>query len=111
MTNLLLCSNLAQPALPSVFLAQFPTFELKCPFMKQCIAEDYHADFLFCFPPHFVYVLQGRDLIMFDGPLHHILYPVHRMLLLHKLLQLYRDLVFESGSAGHLQESSFCLPL
>lgn len=40
---------------------------------------DFHADFLFCFPPHFVYVLQRAVLIMFDGSLHHILYPVHGM--------------------------------
>lgn len=53
--------------------------KLNCLFSKWCIAEDYHADFLFCFPPHFVYVLQERDLVMFDGSLHHILYTVHGM--------------------------------
>lgn len=47
--------------------------------MEQGAAEDYHAGFLFCFPAHFVYVLQGRDLIMFDGALHHSLDAVRGM--------------------------------
>lgn len=47
--------------------------------MEQGAAEDYHADSLFCFPAHFVYVLQGRDLIMFDGILHQSLSAVHGM--------------------------------
>lgn len=67
--------------LPSAFLAQLPTLQPQGPFLEWCSAEDYHADFLFCFPPHFVYVLQGRDLVMFDGSLHHILLSMHGMLL------------------------------
>lgn len=36
--------------------------------MSWSFAKDYHACFLFCFPPHFVYVLQGRDLIILMAP-------------------------------------------
>ena len=76
----ILCSALiwlSQPAF-SVFGNPSCTWA-KMPFMTQCVAQDYRAGFLFSFPPHFVYVLQGRGLLMSDGSLHHIRCRLHGM--------------------------------
>ena len=68
---------LSQPAF-SVFGNPSCTWT-KMPFMTQCVAKDYQAGFLFCFPTHFVYVLQGRGLLTSDGSLHHIRCRLHGM--------------------------------
>lgn len=72
--------------------------------MKPSTPEDYHASFLFCFPPHFVYVLQGRDLVIFEGSLHHILDSGHGEPLSISIYTYTGIVARVSGSQGSLQE-------